>query len=271
LSPRRVPTRGCTLVELLVVIGIIALLITILLPSLRNARESAIRVKCMSNIRQLTSLSILYATQNRGALPPFHNRPAMANDPTDTFVNATPYWFSQTFRDYMMRRYNLTRSLVYCPANPDWNRDELWNFPNSNPPYTANGSVWGYVYVGGNPDLARNPNWSGGPGTRFDHANFEPNTRLYYAVKTSDKPAPKVIWFDLTRSNASSAGGYFRSGYGSNHITAQEASPGIMPPGTGGTNVGFADGHVEWRAQKEMKVRIFDSGNIASAGVKVYW
>jgi len=59
--------RGFTLVELLVVIGIIALLISILLPALTKAREDANRVRCMSNQRQLTLAWLLYAQDHKGA------------------------------------------------------------------------------------------------------------------------------------------------------------------------------------------------------------
>jgi prepilin-type N-terminal cleavage/methylation domain-containing protein len=62
---------GFTLVELLVVIGIIALLISILLPTLANARRSAIRTQCLSNQRQLALALQMYATQfRRGNFPP---------------------------------------------------------------------------------------------------------------------------------------------------------------------------------------------------------
>jgi prepilin-type N-terminal cleavage/methylation domain-containing protein len=61
--------RGFTLVELLVVIGIIALLISILLPTLSKARESANRTACLSNMRQLGTAMQLYASENRDCVP----------------------------------------------------------------------------------------------------------------------------------------------------------------------------------------------------------
>ncbi len=78
-----------TLVELLVVIGIIAVLVSLLLPALGRVRFQANELKCLSNIRQIALAVQAYAADNRGFLPRFQasNGGGVQNVPNQTYTN----------------------------------------------------------------------------------------------------------------------------------------------------------------------------------------
>jgi len=83
--------RNCafTLVELLVVIGIIAVLIAILLPALNAARRQSRLIACASNMRQIAEAAIMYCGDNHGYLPP---RFDAGYSPIGTLGNEQPYY-----------------------------------------------------------------------------------------------------------------------------------------------------------------------------------
>jgi len=151
---------GFTLVELLVVIGIIALLISILIPALNSARERANRVKCASNLRQYSQAMLAYAWDNKDQYPRVRAIPGeipvfftgfLVNDP---FTNlGAPYPNDVTAAQFLLVRYKLLPLNIFiCPSSNQQVDDlngravsQCSNFSNSLP------YGWGLSYSFANP------------------------------------------------------------------------------------------------------------------------
>ncbi|MBI4580452.1 MAG: type II secretion system protein [Planctomycetes bacterium] len=107
MSPAQPERRGFTLIEVLVVVALIALLVSILLPSLRLAREQSKAVVCQSDLRQIMLGLRLYQQDHRGWLP------LNAWSEYDWGVSKKNLWFYK-----LQKKYMPDPKIYICPSDP---------------------------------------------------------------------------------------------------------------------------------------------------------
>jgi prepilin-type N-terminal cleavage/methylation domain-containing protein/prepilin-type processing-associated H-X9-DG protein len=106
--------RGFSLVELLVVIGVVGLLIALLLPALSRARQAAARTACLSNLRQVHASFVLYADNNDGQVPLGHRTASKQFNSMVYSTTAGGRWVLFG----LLQQAGLLRSpaVLFCPA-----------------------------------------------------------------------------------------------------------------------------------------------------------
>jgi prepilin-type N-terminal cleavage/methylation domain-containing protein len=252
--------RAFTLVELLVVIGIIAVLISILLPTLAGARRQAISAQCMSNLRQVGMACIMYAQENKGWYPAGAgmNRGSAT---LEKFLDWGPGQPNQYSVREAMAKYLGVRNaqvqpnntirvpVLYCPADDQYTGGKFWeetNFLDEGASGQDSGK-FRYWYVG-NPWVAP-ANWANVMGNN----NNDPELAAYnggsawldidgdggvkrgveYVRKLGDKNSSKVALI-VDRSKQQAPGWWYMHGNPTKTSAAWK-------------NECFADGHCDRR------------------------
>jgi prepilin-type N-terminal cleavage/methylation domain-containing protein len=216
--------KGFTLVELLVVIGIIAILVAILMPALSRARDQATRLQCMNNLRNIMQAITMYESENKDSLPycnwggtPPGHQGWLYKDPVQALPN-----YAETGVVY---GYLKSTAIFKCPLHTELRSNGPSELFTS---YLMNGAVQDY----------------GGPA---------PN-RI-----TKFKTHHVILW-ESGETTLMNNGPPFNDGssYPGEWLTERHGTStrvmGGGARGSGGASIACFDGHVEWMSHKDYDV-----------------
>jgi len=223
------PRHGFTLLELLVSIAVIAVLIAILLPALRQAREHAMRVRCASNVRQLSMGTMVFGNDHRNHVPYMG------------FDAYGRYCLLSDERKNLYVNYGLnTPMLWYCPSGlaRSTKRPSASQLKAS---WFTDEDLWGGAWNGNNQGQVGYGYWVGpGRGSIALPLAARAQVPIITRFDESRKPHERILWVDTLHEPGTtpSAGGWGLP------FNTHDSNGDFGPVGA---MHGTVDGHVEWR------------------------
>ena len=244
---------GFTLVELLVVIGIIALLISILLPALNRVKDQANRIKCMNNLRDIMHAITMYAAENKNYLP-YCNWAGTPGGHTgwlykDQALPPNEAQLATLSETGIVYGYLKTREIFRCPLHTDF-RSPLPSTERFTS-YIMNGAVQDY------PDQYGGLFTSTHKITKFTALHVilweSGETRLMNnGPPWNDGSSYPGEWLSERHGNGIRFGNNFAKG-------------------SGGASIACFDGHTEWISSKEYELLVKRDPKVYGAGSNRFW
>jgi prepilin-type N-terminal cleavage/methylation domain-containing protein len=236
------PRHAFTLVELLVVIGIIAVLISILLPALAKVREQSLKTKCASNLRQLGTAFVMYASENKGQLP--------LNSANNAFELYPP------FLDALYPKYFKVPKAFYCPADENYPTYPDW-FPTSSGRYFISYQMLVGHYF--KPVTKTKPAKDAANNIYYDrngdaiYLDSRPTVGNLKDVDLERMPKRMLpLACDLMNKHPNPGPGSVNNSYLISHPYSEYTYTVLSKKA--GINVVYSDGHVNWHAATDCKM-----------------